>query len=204
MWPWRVVGGIVGGTGSTRFVRRCEKSSGCRCDRWSRSLTVICDEPEVAVLSATKDEGDKELDAFLELCKNGNQDCPSKNANDEDSCRLLVALIDPTVAADPDTDREYDEDGLPRTIFPEMRRMYPCSRMFVVSFGSIKFADAAVDAVAEDGDEGEGGAVVVSLGLEEESLESSSSVGEEGVDCVVVGAGARLGASLEAGRISIL
>lgn len=67
----------------------------------------------------------------------------------------------------------------------------------MVSLGSTIFA--------EDGEEEEGDVVVmVSLGLEEESLESSSSVGEEGVDWVAVATGVRLGASLEAGRISIL
>lgn len=44
---------------------------------------------------------------------------------------------------------------------------------------------------------------MVSLGLEKESLESASSDGE-GLDWVVVATGVRLGASLEAGRISIL
>lgn len=73
---------------------------------WRMSLATICAETEATVASATKDEGDKEVDAFLELCKNGNQDCPSKNASEDDSCRLLVALIDPTVAADPDADSE--------------------------------------------------------------------------------------------------
>lgn len=68
----------------------------------------------------------------------------------------------------------------------------------MVSFGSMMFVDAGA-VVGED----VGGIVVGLLGLRG-SLESSSFSSDEDVDGVFVAAGARFGASLEAGRISIL
>lgn len=104
----RGTGGTVGREmiGSTRFEKR---SSGCRCcwDKWRVSLLAVkgggVDDSDVW---ATNEGGANEVDAFLELWRNGNHDCPSKNASDDDSCRLLVALHDPTVAAEPEAESE--------------------------------------------------------------------------------------------------